>query len=59
MTIETKIGNQTPEPKTKEDLLAKQLLSDIVWEQITKLKGWAKTKAFIERVFNKPKNENN
>ena len=29
------------------------LIEDTVWEAQTPLKGWAKTKAFIERVFSK------
>ena len=31
--------------------LLKKIQSDVEWEAKTPLKGWAKTKAFIERVL--------
>lgn len=33
-----------------EKELSEKLLSDIEWERTTKLKGWAKVRAFMDRV---------
>ena len=33
-----------------EKPLEEKIAEDVIWEQTTPLKGWAKTKAFIERI---------
>lgn len=51
-----KMGDMNGEVGERQSLEQK-LIDDIVWDATTKLRGWEKHKAFIERVTGEPVEE--
>ena len=49
-TSQDELNYQMGDMHGEVSTLDEKIAEDVIWEQTTPLKGWAKTKAFIERL---------